>query len=429
MHDRSLQAGGEFLDLGRPVAEQGGRRDQQAGLGGGFLHQQQRQDLDGLSQAHVVGQTGAQAETGQQVQPPRAGALVGAQRAFQRRSGIGTVAVPGPQRLQGFLQPRAGGDAGPVGVCRGGVVAGDGRAGQHPHRLGEAQAVLGGKGFGLAEPIHGFFEAGTIDLDPLAAQQHEVVGAGEQGCDLVLGEGLAIEDHAHAEIEHAFQSEGGRLATADGGGHSGTSRAVGTPGRGHANHDAGGFQFGQAVEKAGGLGGSPAQRMENLPGVDHRAQPVAVFGGALHRQQQRQKFVAVCRPGVFAQRLTERDVLGARLGRQARRVGRHEGERLLGVAAVLGEVEMHAADQIPGWVQGIQEALQAGPGGGEALRRRPAPVHPTALAGPPRSDTPRRPSWGRSAPGRQGRRHREAGPTGSVTSSSRPDAFRQTAPT
>ncbi len=365
MHDRGLQAGGEFLDFGRPVAEQGGRRDQEAWLGRGLLHQQQRQDLDGLSQTHVVGQTGAEAETGQQVHPPRAGALVGAQRALQRGSGIGTVAVPGPQRFQGFLQPGAGGDAGPVGVCRGGVLAGDGRAGQHPHRLGEAQAVLGGKGFGLAEPIHGFFEPGTIDFDPLAAQQHEVVGAGEQGCDLVLGEGFAIEDHAHAEIEHAFQSEGGRLAAADGGGDSGPGRAVGTPGRGHADHDAGGFQFGQAVEEAGRLGRSPTQRMENLPGVDHRPQPVAVFGGALHRQQQRQKFVAVCRPGVFAQRLTERDVLGASLGGKAGRVGRHEGEGLFGVAAVLGKVEMHAADQIPCWVQGIEEALQAGAGGGE----------------------------------------------------------------
>ena len=85
-----------------------------------------------------------------------------------------------------------------------------------------------------------------------------------------------------------------------------------------------------------------------------------MFGGALHRQQQRQQFVAVGRPGVFAQRLAERDVLGARLGREARGVGRHEGERRLGVAAVLRQVEMHAADQVPGRVQGIEEALEIG---------------------------------------------------------------------
>ena len=101
------------------------------------------------------------------------------------------------------------------------------------------------------------------------------------------------------------------------------------------------------------------------PGVDHRPQPVAVFRGALHRQQQGQQFVAVRRPGVFAQRLTERDVLGRGLGGQARRVGRHEGEGLFGVAAVFRQVEMHAADQVPRRVQRVQEALQAGSGGGE----------------------------------------------------------------
>ncbi len=183
----AFRSGREFLDLGRPVAQQRGRRHQQVRLAGGSLHQQQRQHLDGLSQAHVVGQAGAEAETGQQVHPSRAGALVGAQRSVQRGSGIGAVAVPGPQRLQGFLQPGAGGDAGPVGVVAAGSSPVTRRAGQHPHRLGEAQAVPGGKRLGLAEPVHGLFEAGAIDLDPLAAQQHQVVGAGEQGRDLVLG--------------------------------------------------------------------------------------------------------------------------------------------------------------------------------------------------------------------------------------------------
>ena len=105
--------------------------------------------------------------------------------------------------------------------------------------------------------------------------------------------------------------------------------------------------------------------MKNLAGVDHRPQPVAVFGRALHRQQQRQQLVAVRRPGVFAQRLTERHVLRAGLGGEPRGVGRHEGERLFGVAAVFRQVEMHPPDQVPGRVQRVQEALQAGAGGGE----------------------------------------------------------------
>ena len=73
----------------------------------------------------------------------------------------------------------------------------------------------------------------------------------------------------------------------------------------------------------------PAQRMEDLARVDHRPQPGAALGGALHRQQQRQQLVAVRRAGILAQRLAERQVLRAGLRREPRRVGRQEGERRL----------------------------------------------------------------------------------------------------
>ena len=79
-----------------------------------------------------------------------------------------------------------------------------------------------------------------------------------------------------------------------------------------------------------------------------RPEPGAGLGGALHRQQQRQQLLAVGRAGVFAQRLAERQVLRARLGGEPGRVGGQEGERRVGVAAVLGEVEVHAPDQVPG---------------------------------------------------------------------------------
>ena len=166
---------------------------------------------------------------------------------------------------------------------------------------------------------------------------------------------------------------------------------------------------GRLWRKRDASAGPPAQRMENLPGVDHRPQPVAVFGGALHRQQQRQQFVAVCRPGVFAQRLAQRDVLGAGLSGEARRVGRHEGERLFGVAAVLRQVEMHAADQVPGRVQRVEEALQAGAGsgerGGEGLRQ----FVPQRQQDRRRSGIRRPPSSARSAPARQVRPRSAAG--------------------
>ena len=43
--------------------------------------------------------------------------------------------------------------------------------------------------------------------------------------------------------------------------------------------------------------GRPAQRVIDLAGVDHRLQPAALLGGALHRHQQRQQALAIaCAP-------------------------------------------------------------------------------------------------------------------------------------
>ena len=75
-------------------------------------HQQQRQHLHRLAEAHVVGEAGAQAETGEQVQPSHADLLIGAQSRLQRCTGIhvrqlGRIAKAG-KRLR---QPRPGDDA------------------------------------------------------------------------------------------------------------------------------------------------------------------------------------------------------------------------------------------------------------------------------------------------------------------------------
>ncbi len=84
--------------------------------------------------------------------------------------------------------------------------------------------------------------------------------------------------------------------------------------------------------------------------------------------------LAVGRPGVFAQGLAQRQVLRLRLRRQLRRVGGHEGEGRVGVATVLRQVEMHAADQVPGRVQALQKALQIGLATRPGLAHRPPPV-------------------------------------------------------
>ena len=88
----------------------------------------------------------------------------------------------------------------------------------------------------------------------------------------------------------------------------------------------------------------PAQRMEDLAGVDDLLQPGAAFAGAADRLEQLQEFGLGAGAGVFAQRSAERRVAQRAVGGEPRGVGGEKGERPLGVLAVLGEVEMHAAD-------------------------------------------------------------------------------------
>ena len=66
---------------------------------------------------------------------------------------------------------------------------------------------------------------------------------------------------------------------------------------------------GTLARKLRGLVRRPAQRMIQLAGIQHRSQPGAGLGGALHRQQQRQQPRAIGRAGIFAQRLPERHML------------------------------------------------------------------------------------------------------------------------
>ena len=90
MRDLVLQRRREPLDLRLPVGDQRGRHDEQTGAGLALLFQgeQQGDDLNGLAQAHVVGQAGAQAELRQEVQPAQAAVLVGPQLGAQpRRAG------------------------------------------------------------------------------------------------------------------------------------------------------------------------------------------------------------------------------------------------------------------------------------------------------------------------------------------------------
>ena len=58
-------------------------------------------------------------------------------------------------------------------------------------------------------------KAAAIDLDPLTAQQHQRVGAGEQLGDFLVAERFAVERHGHVEIEQSVEAEARRRSGAN----------------------------------------------------------------------------------------------------------------------------------------------------------------------------------------------------------------------
>ena len=206
-------------------------------------------------------------------------------------------------------------------------------------------------------------ELPAIDFDPAAADQLQAVHPFEQRLDLGRAQALAVERELHVEIEQRVHPERGRRTGADDGSCLWSRRPAGLPVSRRAHHDPGRLELVMVLEQAPRVCRRPAQRVIDLARVDHLAQPVALLGGALHRQQQRQQLRFAPAIRVFRQRVLERQVLGLAVRRQARRVGRHERERRLRVLAVLRQVEVHASDQIPRRMARLEKLLQRLPGG------------------------------------------------------------------
>ena len=82
MQEHQPQLRCEARRFGLPVSHQRCGHDEQRGSGGRIgpsRAQEQRQHLEGLSQTHVIGETGAEPHAGQEVEPCDPPALVGAQ--------------------------------------------------------------------------------------------------------------------------------------------------------------------------------------------------------------------------------------------------------------------------------------------------------------------------------------------------------------
>ncbi len=120
------------------------------------------------------------------------------------------------------------------------------------------------------------------------------------------------------------------------------------------------LQRGRVAEEAEGLLDGPAEGVEELPGVHHLLEPGTALRRALHGEKEREEAGLVGGAGVLAERLPEGEVLGLAVSREAAGIGGEKGERGLFVAAVLGEVEVDAPDEVPGRVEGLEEVLEGG---------------------------------------------------------------------
>ena len=196
-----------------------------------------------------------------------------------------------------------------------------------------------------------------VDLDPFASDQRQPFGLREQLLDLRRREILAVERHLHLEIEQRVHPEPGRCLASHGCLDLRAWRAVHAPARRHANHHARAFERGNVLQELQRLLRAPAQRVKDLARVDHGLQPRTSGGGALDRHQQRQQALAVPCSGIFLQGLAERQMLRLGLRRKPGRIAREERKRGFLVLSVLGKIEMHAADQVPGRMAALEKLL------------------------------------------------------------------------
>ena len=409
MGDQDRQRRREAGHLGCPVRQERGRGDEQARPPRGVRarvalaidEQEEGDHLDGLAEAHVVGQAGAQAQLREEVEPSHAHLLVRPERAVQRAAGVGRrAATPGRaasaarRPATGRPPPRTTRDPRRPRLRR--PPAFDAR--HEAHRFGEGQAVSRGGAFDAPELVDQAAQTLAIDFDPSPPQQRQAVHALEQRADLVGRQRLAVERHVHPEVEQRVESEARRRLGADGG-------LDGGPGGRPAFHPAGTRTTMPACSsewtsrsRARASGGvhrsgwkiSPASTIA----FSHAQLSVARWTGSSSESSR----ALLAAPAYSRSAWPSGRCCGVACADRPVRVGGQEGERRVGVLAVLGQVEVHAADGVPGGVELPQRVLDGSLRGGKALANRIADRAPQVPKDVRRSGTRRRPLAARPRP-------------------------------
>ena len=345
MHGEHRERRGEPRCFRLPVAEQRGRHHEQVRRPRPrLLDQEQREDLDGLAEPHVVGQADAEPEAARHREPPEAHRLVGAQRGAQPLARLDRrqpVRSAQPGQHGGQLRPRLD-----PGRARHFLVHRlRRRSRQEPHPVEERQPIAG-VSLHLAPVSEHVAQPVAIDLDPLAAHQRQPLLAGQHRLDLLGGERLAVECHLHREREQLVRRQlPGRASDPDP--HLGGRRPARAPPVGHPHHDARLLERRDLAQEPVRLGRRPRQRVIEVLALEELGHQLALLRRPLDRHQERQQASPVPLRRRLGQRARQGRVLDAALAAGAERMRRQERERRLGIGAVLRQVKADLADRVP----------------------------------------------------------------------------------
>ena len=189
-----------------------------------------------------------------------------------------------------------------------------------------------------------------------------------------------------------------RLLVADAHGHLGPRRAPRAPPVGHAHDQARRLEGGDRLQEAVRLGRRP-RHAARRPRRSRPARPATAPArrrAAAGTRRCSSAWRSLARGGLL-QRLRQRPVLDLAAGPRAHRVGGEEGERVVLVAAVLGQVQADLADDVPRR-DGARAATRRPARDARGSRRRTHDSSPPSARPPSRASTYSAPSIGGTAP-------------------------------
>ena len=364
-------------DLALPVCQQRCRSHEQGRGGGkalGFLPafgqrrlllqlQQDGDHLDGLAQAHVVGQTRAEAKALQQPEPIHARRLIGPQLRLETwmLGGFGPWVARQPERLQRFRQPVSRDHVAPVRVGARGFVTGgvcQPHARDHPHGIEERDSVLACLFPGHLPVVEDVLELLRIHFDPASPKWHEATCSPNQRLPLFLGQLLAAERGLDFEIEHGIETHSSTAAVPDPDRHLGTGALAVFPPVRDAHENARCFKRRNLLQEPVRLHRRPRLGLEQASALQLFPGPGRRVGSHPHRLEQRLERGHAPGTGELLECPAEGQVHGLCRCREPVGEGSHEGEGRRFGPLVLRQVERHPPEQVHGGIDLSQPRFQ-----------------------------------------------------------------------